>query len=185
MPERANWFVGLAVPGAGWLDRLGPPPTAFRLFGPSDLHLTVAFLGRVDEQAARAAWASTTWRDAPRTITLGAIVPMGSPRRWSALSILLVEGRAAIEAEIGRARVATCAAAGVEVDARPPKAHVTIGRPQRRASESERSAARSWAERIELPPVTVTVDKIALYTWSEDRSSSLFRIVASAPLPRT
>jgi hypothetical protein len=35
-----------------------------------------------------------------------------------------------------------------------------------------------------LPNVRVTVHTIALYTWSEDRERSLFRVVERASLPR-
>jgi 2'-5' RNA ligase len=180
----ANWFIGLPIAPEGWFESVPAPPPACRLFAPTDLHLTVAFLGTVTEDVARAAWAATRWIDSPETVTLGAAVPMGSARRWSALSVLLGDGRVEVEAAIGRSRGAAFDAARVRPDDRPPKAHVTIARPKRSATSAERAAALAWAETIVLPSVRVTVATIALYTWSEDRERTLFRVVECASLPR-
>jgi 2'-5' RNA ligase len=184
MSEQANWFVGLPVSPSGWFEAVGPPPPFVRLFAPTDVHVTVAFLGRVTEEAARAAWAATAWDDGPVDVTFGNVVPMGSPRHWSALSVLLASGREGVEAGIGRHRGAPYAAAGAEPDDRPPLAHVTIGRLKRNADRSARARARAWAESIVLPNRMVRLDRIALYTWSDDRAETLFRIVEAAPVPR-
>jgi RNA 2',3'-cyclic 3'-phosphodiesterase len=180
----ANWFIGLPVAAQGWLEALPPAPDGCRRFAASDLHLTVAFLGSVSEDAARAGWAAVRWPDSPVAVSLGAVVPMGSARRYSALSALLLEGRAAIEAAIARSRLAAYAACGARPDERPVKAHVTIARPLRSATNAQRQGALTWATGIAPPPATLRLDRVALYTWSDDRAASLFRIVEEASLPK-
>ncbi len=91
---RPNWFVALQVPPLDWFDRLvPPPPEGCRHFHRDDLHLTLAFLGAVDEDAARAGFAALRWPLGPQQVTLGRVVPMGSKHRFSALSALLSDAR--------------------------------------------------------------------------------------------
>lgn len=173
----ANWFVGLPVPGAEVLARVSAAPPRIRLFSRDDLHLTIAFLGACGEARARRAWDALEWRLPATLATLGAVIPMGSPRRYSALSALLETGRAEIESAMGASRAAVCAAAGAAADERPPKAHVTIARPQRSATDAERRDAVRWAASLRLEGVRVRLDSVALYTWSDDRAARLFRAV--------
>lgn len=175
---KANWFIALPVPADGWFSALPPPPAAMRGFGPSDLHLTLAFLGAVSEEAARAAWGAFVWPlPAAVDVSLGAVVPMGSPARFSALSALLDDGRERLEAAMTEARGAAYHAAGVQPDVRPAKAHVTLARPQRKATLAQREAGLLWAASLALPRMPLRLAAPALYTWSEDRSRALFRIV--------
>jgi 2'-5' RNA ligase len=67
-------------------------------------------------------------------------------------------------------------------DSRPPKPHVTLARPQRRASAEERRQGLAWAARLELGHVQARLDRVALYTWDERRTEHLFRIVAERRL---
>lgn len=181
MLVRPNWFIALPVV-ADWLV-LPPPPPATRVFAPEDRHFTIAFLGAVTEAQARAAWEALVWPDPPATVTLGAVVPMGPKRRYSALSALLEEGRDPIERAIAAARGACCTAAGVAVDPRPAVAHLTVARPQRKATDDERAMALAWASSIALPRTPLRLASAALYTWSADREQALFRIVERAALP--
>lgn len=180
-----NWFIGLPVDARGWFpERLGAVPEGVRLFAPEDLHATVAFLGGCGEVAARRAWEALA--PLPRggfQVRLGEVVPMGPPRRWSALSALASAGRAEVEAWIGAARGPCWEAAGARPDRRAAKFHVTVARPQRRASEAERQAARAWAERLELGAPEIRLDRVALYTWADDRRARLFRVIAEAHAP--
>lgn len=179
---KANWFVGLPVGGAWAATAAPPPPPEVRTFHPDDLHLTVAFLGPCGEERARLGWGALGDPGPAVDVTLGEVVPMGNPRRFSALSALLIERREETERLIGTARERICAAAGVDPDARPPKAHLTIARPTRRASDADRRAALAWARGIDLRHVAARLDRIALYTWSEDRATRLFRIVEERAL---
>jgi 2'-5' RNA ligase len=186
MPERPNWFIALPVDGA-FLAALPPPPEAIKLFPAPDVHLTLAFLGKCDEQAAAAALSllESRLRQCPVPsfhVTLGEVVPMGSPRRYSALSALLREGQPTASALIGDHRDVLLDAAGAPADTRPPKPHVTLARPRRRAGKPERRAGQQWAAGLDLSAVRQRLERIALYTWSHERPQRLFRIVADLPL---
>ena len=181
---RENWFIAIPIAPGSWFEAVPPVPAGIRRFDAFDLHLTVAFLGGVEESAARAAFRAIGFDEHPQDVTLGAVVPMGSPRRYTALSVLLEQGREAIEAAMGRARPIAFEVAGTAPDERPPKAHITIARPKRKATDAERADALAWASAIDLRAVTVRLDTIALYTWSEDRAATLFRVVDEAPLPK-
>lgn len=172
-----NWFLALPVSGADLRQALPPAPPGVRLFVEADLHVTIAFLGPVDEGAALAAWEGLVWPLGPTEITLGDVVPLGPPDRYSALSALLVQGRWEVEGAIGTARKPVCAIARVTEDPRPPKAHVTLARPKRRASEEERAGGLGWASALRLAKTPLSLDRVALYTWAADRKETLFTIV--------
>lgn len=176
---RPNWFIALPVDAGSWFaERVPEPPPGLRRFAPWDLHATISFLGPCGEESARAALeVARAWSMEPTPVTLGQVVPMGRPSRYSALSALLVEGRETVEAEMSRVRDAIADAAGARRDRRPPKAHVTLARPARKASDEEREAGLVWARGLDLRDVEVLLDAPALYTWSEDRREALFRRV--------
>jgi 2'-5' RNA ligase len=176
----ANWFIALPIPAAEWFGRLPAPPAQVRLFPRDDLHLTVAFLGPVSAESAQAAFAQASgWPRGALEVQLGRVLPMGRPRRYSALSAELVLGRAPVERAITLVRDAMCDAAGVRRDERPARAHVTLARPSRRASDAQRSAGLAWAEGLALDAPPMLLERIALYTWAHDRTERLFRIVES------
>jgi 2'-5' RNA ligase len=174
----ANWFVGIPVPGSVLGSGLPPAPAGVRAFHPDDLHLTIAFLGPCGEARARAAWEALCWPIGPVDATLGEVVPMGSPHRYSALSALLDVGRGEVEGAMEACRGAVCAAARAALDPRPAKAHVTVARPSRKAGPEVRDAGLAWARSLDLGGARARLDRVALYTWSEDRSLRLFRRVA-------
>jgi 2'-5' RNA ligase len=184
---KPNWFIGLPVAADRWFDRVAAPPRSVRSMHRDDLHATVAFLGPVDEAAAHRAFDALAIDLAPLDVTLGAVVAMGDPHRYSALSALLDRGRVEVERASGACRERAWSAAGSALDRRPPKAHVTIARPDRRASARERSAGLQWASALVIDPVEIHVDRVALYTWSEtraDRSAPSFRVERTQPLGR-
>lgn len=173
-----NWFIGVPIVAGDWYRTLVTrPPEHFRQFHPDDLHMTVAFLGAVGEQKALAAWHGLTWNLTPVHATLGAVVPMGDPHRYSALSIELDQGRVVVEQAIAACRDAACDAAGARRESRPAKAHITIARPARSASEEDRAAGLRWASRLAFGGQAIAIESVALYTWAEDRREKQFRIV--------
>lgn len=162
-------------------------PPRFRRFSPTDVHLTLMFLGGCGETAALAALAAT--RDslratptAPVTVTLGELVPMGPKKEYTALSALLDVGRDEVTELLRRHRDGAADAAGVRRDQRPPIPHVTLGRPQRRATEQDRVAGLQWATSVSLPNTPQVLRRVALYTWHTERRDALFRIVDSTSL---
>lgn len=177
-PATPNWFIALPVSPAVWFDeQVTPPPSGLRRFDPEDLHVTLAFLGGVGEAAARAAWAALPALDGPWSVRLGHVRAMGNPRRYSALSAVFAEGAVPVEAAMTRAGAVALAAAGLPPEPRPALAHVTLARPGRRASEPERAAGLGWARGLGVLDVTLTLDRVALYTWTEARVDRLFRII--------
>jgi 2'-5' RNA ligase len=183
---RPNWFIALPVPAEPWFrERVAAqPPPSVRLFHPDDLHLTIAFLGSVEESAARRAWElASLWRQGAVSVSFGEVVGMGPPAEFSALSALLESGRAEVEEGMRACRDPMIAAASARPELHPIKAHVTLGRPRRDARQSGRNAALAWALRLPLRDLTVELSEIALYTWPEDRRERQFRTVERLRLP--
>jgi 2'-5' RNA ligase len=167
---------------------LPPPPGALRLFHPADVHLTLSFLGGCGEERALAALGALDAALAaeplePIDVTLGEVVPMGSRRRYTALSALLERGRPEAVAALARLRDGLADAAAVTRDTREPKPHVTLARPRGRASDADRAAGLAWAAGLQLSGVSARLERIALYTWGERRLTQLFQIVAERRLP--
>lgn len=180
---KANWFVALPVPAAGWFERLGEAPPGVRLFHPEDLHLTVAFLGAVSEDAARRGFEQArAFPLAAREITLGPVIPMGNKRRPSALSARLIEGEREVAQAITQVRDAICDAAGAPRELRPALPHLTVARPLRSATYAERTSALAWAASLDLGTPRVSLTCIALFTWSAERRERLFALRERVPL---
>ena len=177
---KPNWFVGLPVVDSDWLDGLlEEVPGSTRRFHPADLHLTVAFLGPCSRESAQAGFAALDGLSHPAiSATLGPARPLGNPRRPSAFSLTLREGRDEVASLMSAWREPVWAAAGAQRDQRPALPHITIAKPARRASDDARAAAEQWALALEVPPTPITLCSVALYTWSSDRRSQLFEIVA-------
>ncbi|MBX3251117.1 MAG: hypothetical protein KF901_28330 [Myxococcales bacterium] len=179
-----NFFLGVPFESDALTNALdaSPPPDGVRTFAPADRHLTVAFLGPCAACDAHAAWEASLelplFAEAPLRVSLGAVVPMGNPRRPSALSALLVNGREVFEAWMALVRDPLCDAASRPRETRPPKAHLTVARPTRRASDATRRAGIAWAAALDLHHVVTTLDRLALYTWAQDREARLFDVVA-------
>lgn len=177
-----NWFIGLPAAAGEWLEPLlASAPPGLRAFAPTDLHVTVAFLGPCGEAAARRAWACPS-EGGPFEVTLAGMKALGDPRNPSALTVLLGEGHDPVAEAIGRWRGPMLRAAEARPERRPPLPHCTVARLGRRASERERRAALAWAR--DLPPIgaRLSLDRLALFTWSEHRSAGQFRIVEARPL---
>lgn len=160
--------------------RMPPAPARVRVFAASDLHVTLGFLGSVQEAEAHRAWALIDTFDCFRPVTgsFAGVMPLGNPRKPSALSAMIEEGRDALSQMIAQARAPILTAAGAPEETRPPLPHMTLARIQRRASAAERREALRWAEGIDMAGVSFHVSAAALYTWSDDRQERLFQIVA-------
>ena len=151
------------------------------------MHLTLAFLGGVGEAAARRSLAALDERLASCPlpsieVSLGEVVPMGSRSRYTALSALLARGRPEATACITELRDLLTETANGRREKRAAKPHVTLARPRQRATPSDREAGLVWAAQLDLGQVYATLDRIALYTWSELRRERLFQIVAERRL---
>ena len=181
---RGNWFVGLKVPTAVWFDALvADAPDDVRVFHPEDVHMTVAFLGACGEDAAMRAWALADGLEAaPFDAVLDVLIPLGNPRRPSALSATLSQGKEQAVAIMRALRDPMIEAAGARPETREPLPHATVARPARRASAEERRRAVAWATAKPAIGIALTIDTLSLYTWSEDRRVRQFRAVTSRTL---
>jgi len=185
--SRPNWFLAFPVDGA-FVAALPPAPPRLRVFSPTDVHATLAFLGGCGQDGAERALAVldarlAELRPGPVAASLAEVVPMGGSRRdYSALSALLDDGRDEMAQLIGALRPGVAEAAAGRSDLRPPKPHVTLARPMRSASGADRQAGLAWAGAVDVRGLAVTFDRIALYTWADDRPAHLFKIVAERPL---
>lgn len=172
-----NWFVawpvavdpGFAMPEA---------PRAVRVFHRGDHHITAAFLGPCGEEAAHRVFDATTAIEGPVTGgTFGNVVALGNPARPSTLSARIDHGNASFAEVIAAHRDAWLALAGRPPDRYGVLPHCTLARATRRATEDQRQTAVAWGQQIPTAGVAFEVRPLALYTWNEDRSERLFRIV--------
>ena len=162
---RPNWFIGLACTAEDLPGEAADPPKDLRLLHPRDRHLTVAFLGGVDEHEARAAFQQLPPPRGPITVSFGDPMGLGHPRKWTALTLGLDRGRAAVSSLMEASREAMWSAAGAARDRRPALPHVTIGRLRVRSKPAARSAALSWAETLERSQARA-LERWVLYSWS-------------------
>lgn len=181
---KPNWFVAWPVSPGDWFQPLvAGAPRPLRRFHPDDLHVTLAFLGPVSDASAEAAWGVVEALPlGPLDGVLDRVQGFGNPRAPTAFS-LEVLGEPLREA-IGACRGPILDAAGARPETRPPRAHCTVARPRRDAGRAEREAGLAWARGLAPLGVRVVLDRIALYTWSEDRRERQFRVVAMRELGR-
>jgi len=175
---RPNWFIGWPCATPALAPRLAGAPPGVRRLGASDYHLTLAFLGAVDEATARATFAGVPPSlAAPVDVRLGRVRLMGHPRRGTALAATLTDGADVLAHRIAAHRAPLLDAAGARPDDRRPLPHLTIARIHRRAAPAEREAGLAWASELELGDVTHRIDALALYTWSDERPRRQYRQV--------
>jgi len=159
-------------------------PPRVRVFTGSDRHVTLGFLGPVQELEAQKAWDRIGEFPSFRPVSgsFAGVEPLGHPRKPSALCAMIEAGREPLAEMIEEARATLLSAAGAPEDSRPPLPHMTLARIQRRASAAERRDALRWVRGIDLRGVTFAARSVALYTWADDREERLFRIVEEQAL---
>ena len=147
-----NWFVAFPVvtdPGLPG-DILAGAPPGLRPFHPADLHLTLAFLGRLAPERVSAVRSHLATLEVPALAAVAeSLVLLPSARRPSVLALILGDGADdgadLLARTIVHNRPALLAAAGRPPDTRPPLPHLTIARLPRttpsHAAVQHRSAA--------------------------------------------
>lgn len=166
-----------------------PTDAPLRWFDPEDLHLTVAFLGRLP--AERLGPVTAVLQQLPRPdfeVRLGGLLCLPSPQRCSALALGLQDD-AGLRAYFKRCQAPLRHAAGLEPDPREPLPHLTFARPDRRRLAAG-SGARDWAAPFSrastpLPDTVIRLERLALYGWAEDRTRRQFRILEDGDLSRS
>lgn len=176
---KPNWFAALPVSAHGWLPHvLRNLPSSCRAFHADDMHMTVAFFGAMpDSRVADIVAILDQIRAASIPLRLGPLLTLPTPKRVSAFSFSVAEGRERAASLIGRWRGPLLEAARARPDHRPPLPHLTVARLSRKASGPERAAALEWARKAKPPGDWLMLDHIALYTWADDRRSRQFKRV--------
>lgn len=178
MSNRPNWFIGWPFDAEV---ELGDVPPKVRRFVPKDRHTTSVFLGPVRKEVAQRAWALIHDDPGkPVTVSLGPVRLLGGVRP-SAVSAIIDRGADDLRAMMMNHRQILVDAALMPKSDREPLPHVTLARVQRSASKEQHDIAVQWAEGLTVEAKTV-FDRLALYTWSEDRTASLFTIRAEVHL---
>lgn len=171
---RPNWFI--AWPATLELT-LPPAPSGVRVFHPADRHVTLAFLGGVDEAQAQAAWAVCADVAPSLQGRLTEVRPLGARDAPSLTAI--VEGLGDLEV-LTVARDLARLEAGLQPEERALLAHVTLARMKRGAREPAVRAGVAWAKALPVAGVPAQLGPLSLYTWSEARAERLFRVVRAA-----
>lgn len=180
---KPNWFVAAPVETSWLPNLLSDLPQTCRGFTPEDIHMTVAFFGAMDpKRADDVILHMKSIRRGSFSITLGKLIPLPSPKRCSALSLAVDEGQEEAAALIGDLRDPMIQIAGGRPDTRPPLPHITVARPIRKYREQGRRDALAWAHQAVAPSTLISISKLALYTWHEDRPRRQFQIVYEMPL---
>ncbi len=189
---RPSYFVGFPLAAPAVLDGVPRAPAGVRVFDVADVHVTLAFFGACGpERAVEGMRAVDAAAMAPVEVTLAGARLLGHPRHPTAVARLLGEGAGVLVTHLAAQRDRALAAAGCAPERRAPLPHATIARVRRRASATERTAAESWARAIVPSAQRVMIDRVALYTWSEERAGGAtddgrnarrYRIVEERPL---
>ncbi len=106
----------------------------------------------------------------------------GDPDKPSAYGLTLDKGRESAISCIQAHRDHLLKVAGSIPEKYAPRPHITIARPPRSASDALRLAGESWALSVVPPDTQFDLDKLALYTWADDRSVQQFKIVSTLKL---
>lgn len=180
---KANWFIAFPVPGF-WLPQiLQHLPESCRPFHPSDLHMTVAFLGALEPNAVLRVERELEETEAfGFEYRLGSLLTLPSNKRVSALSFSLREGKEEAATRMAALRDGFYKAAGQEPDPRPPLPHITVARPKYQARKGDLTEVFQWVQTTSPPDILLAVDELALYTWSDQRPRIQFKTTARKQL---
>ena len=149
MPAPPSCFVALPLrPCPPLLDLQDRLPDVLRPIHPEDLHVTVAYFGRIPRARHEGilALVASMPRE-PFEVTLDGLLALPARRRPTATTLRLGEGHDAVAALMSAWRPRLVAAAGVEAETRGPLPHVTFARPRgRRMTEEKRAAVLAWID---------------------------------------
>lgn len=177
-----NWFV--AWPVIGLEDSLAAlkagAPGGLDFLEPSDIHVTLAFLGRYNPALLKKM--TNLLKElplAPIEITTGELVALPQPRRFSALAFTLRRGLLEANAQADKWRARICREAGAALDTRVKMLHLTIARPDRRIGSDDRDAALEWIEKIngDKTPIALRLERPRLYSWTDRTASTRYLVL--------
>lgn len=174
MTGRPNWFIAwpvLDITMDPSLDALTWSPSLRRLV-PSDLHVTLSFLGKVDEAHARAAFdrvRALSGLELPHRVPLVGARFLG--HEGSALTLLVGDEASPLADLMTRGEAAASSVLERPASERPPLPHLTIARTTRGTTDADRGEALATLGVALAARPPVRLDAPALYTWSPDRGA--------------
>ena len=181
----ANYFIAFPILAHDALNQVLPPvmPACLHSFVASDLHCTLAFLGHMHPDRVPAVLQALERLEASAIrCRVDQLIMLPSTQKFSALSWTFGEGRTAIEGLMLKYRDEFYHLAQAVPDTREPLAHLTIARPKGKLKEDEREVVREWMIEQDATEHVILLDRLALYTWAEDRKERQFRIVGEREL---
>jgi 2'-5' RNA ligase len=114
----------------------------------------------------------------PFEFELGSIEPFGGNKhKPSAYAVVPKNNVHELKDFMAIHRNEVARAAHARPDSRTPRPHITVARPRRRATYEQRNILHHWALRQKTEDVVLPLEKLALYTWSDERDERLFKIV--------
>ncbi len=182
---RPNWFIGFPINAGNWYETvITNVPAGIKSFVPVDLHITFAFLGPCGEEKAMLSWEKAVELPlATCDISLGEMAPFGNPEKPSAYAFTIATGKERLVAWMLAYRDVLLEIAGKNSEQyRDPIPHITVARPPRNASDNLRATGLAWVQHFPVKEVTLKLDELALYTWSDDRTLHQFKVVESLKL---
>lgn len=177
-----NFFVALAVPDGPYRQRLiEDAPADLGFHHPDDLHMTVAFLGKIGEEAALAAFDEVVGAvDAPPiAATLDTVKVLG--RNGTQVTLIPSDGNEEAAALMSAIKDPLELASGREPSERAPLPHVTVAEPLVSASK-RKEAAVAWAQNASPTPAPMTIDTVGLYVRNKGPGKPAYTLVKSKKL---
>lgn len=141
-------------------------PEALRPIHRGDLHLTIAYFGRIPIDLHTPLVEAIGAVDFGGVdVVLEAVLPLPARDRPSALTLTLADGpaRDAVVALMKQLRPRLAAIAGVPSETRGPLPHVTFARPRgRHLTQAKAEAILEWADSVEPIRASVTLGSVVL-----------------------
>lgn len=166
----ASWFIAFDAPVQLVA---APPPTKVRLIHPDDFHATLAFFGASGETKALRGWSVLEGLRPPSfSVRVGTLSLFGG-RQPRAIAVELSAPEFVRWAE--KVRPLLLEACNAPADTRSFCPHVTVARIQHKASGADHERAREWMKCAQAKPERITLDRLGLYTWSNDPHGPRYR----------
>ena len=178
--HRPNWFIAIPIDlGQMYSHVIGRPIKQVRVIRQEDLHLTLAFLGAIEKEAALELWKSLEISDLKTIfLALGKVGSFGPQEKPSAYGICPAAANEDLSKLFRHLVSHVLSVTGIDVGTRRFRPHITFARPKRAPNVDERLQAKEWAFSRDFSLIApMILSKLALYTWNEDRDVKLFRIV--------
>ncbi len=179
MTRPPSWFIGLKVSESDDLLAVtaGAPPGISKTH-PEDLHLTLAFLGEVDEAAAGRAFAIASAR-VPAVINAatGSSILLGPQACPWAICASITDGAEAVT-DLVSALADNCRlAVGLQPEERAPLPHCTLASIDRGVGDELRAELLDWGAGLQTSGHSIVLDVLGLYRTADPTASTQYRCV--------